>query len=188
MVAAAGNNAPCGVPSVRYPARWPETIAVAAHSNRDARASFSNCGPQLDVAGPGDTVWSLLDASAYQWLSGTSMATPHVSGTVSLMKALDPDLAPDEIKLILQTTAVDLEDPGFDDQTGYGRVDAHAALLQVQAGLADLDGDGVVGVFDFLLLLQGWGACPADPGCAGDIDRDGQVAVNDFLLLLAHWG
>ena len=140
------------------------------------------------MAGPGDTVWSLLDTTAYQWLSGTSMATPHVSGTVNLMKALDPDLAPDEIKLILQATAVDLGDPGFDDQTGFGRIDANAALLEVQAGLADLNGDGAVGVNDFLLLLQRWGACPAGPGCAGDIDRDGQVGVSDFLLLLASWG
>ncbi|MHC4784530.1 MAG: S8 family serine peptidase [Planctomycetota bacterium] len=100
MVAAAGNNASCSTPSVRYPAKWPETIAVAAYNNRDQRASFSNCGPELDVAGPGDTVWSLLDTTAYQWLSGTSMATPHVSGAVNLMKALDPDLAPDEIKFI----------------------------------------------------------------------------------------
>jgi subtilisin family serine protease len=188
MVAAAGNNAPCGTPNVRYPAKWPETIAAAAFNNQDERASFSNCGPELDVAGPGDTVWSLKDTTAYQWLSGTSMATPHVSGTVNLMKALDPGLAPDEIKLILQATAVDLGDPGFDDQSGFGRIDAHAALLQVQARLADLDGDGVVGVLDFLQLLQSWGSCPSGPGCPGDIDRDGQVGVSDFLLLLASWG
>jgi subtilisin family serine protease len=188
MIAAAGNNAPCGTPSVRYPAKWPETIAVAAFNNQDEQASFSNCGPELDVAAPGDTVWSLKDTTTYQFLSGTSMATPHVSGTVNLMKALDPDLAPDEIKRILQTTAVDLEDPGFDDQTGFGRIDAHAALLRVRAGLADLNGDGVVSVNDFLLLLGFWGPCPSGPGCPGDIDGDGRVDVNDFLLLLAHWG
>jgi subtilisin family serine protease len=160
---------------------------VAAFNNRDERAGFSNCGPELDVAGPGDTVWSLKDTTIYQFLSGTSMAAPHVSGTVNLMKTLDPDLTADEIKLILQTTAVDIGDPGFDEETGFGRINAHAALLEVQAGLADLDGDGMVDVDDFLFLLANWGPCPVGPGCPGDIDRDGQVGVNDFLIMLANW-
>jgi len=51
--------------------------------------------------------------------------------------------------------------------------------------LGDLDGDGVVGVTDFLLLLAVWGPCP---GCAEDLDGDGTVGVTDFLLLLAAWG
>ncbi|MHC4827455.1 MAG: agmatine deiminase family protein [Planctomycetota bacterium] len=50
----------------------------------------------------------------------------------------------------------------------------------------DLDGDGIVGVNDFLLLLAGWGPCPPD-NCPADIDGNGQVDVNDFLLLLAAW-
>jgi hypothetical protein len=53
--------------------------------------------------------------------------------------------------------------------------------------LGDLDGDGVVGVSDFLLLLAAWGPCP-DECCLADLDRDGAVGVNDFLLLLAEWG
>jgi agmatine/peptidylarginine deiminase len=50
----------------------------------------------------------------------------------------------------------------------------------------DLDGDGIVGVNDFLLLLAGWGPCPPD-NCPADIDGNGEVNVNDFLLLLAAW-
>jgi hypothetical protein len=53
--------------------------------------------------------------------------------------------------------------------------------------LGDLDGDGAVGVTDFLLLLAGWGACTADC-CLPDLDLDGDVGVADFLILLAHWG
>jgi glucose/arabinose dehydrogenase len=54
---------------------------------------------------------------------------------------------------------------------------------------ADLDGDGTVGINDFLLLLAAWGSCPDPPEeCPADIDGDGAVGVNDFLWLLGAWG
>jgi len=53
---------------------------------------------------------------------------------------------------------------------------------------ADLDGDGTVGVTDFLLLLAAWGACPGGEPCPADLDCDGVVGVTDFLVLLARWG
>ncbi|MHC4421995.1 MAG: agmatine deiminase family protein [Planctomycetota bacterium] len=53
---------------------------------------------------------------------------------------------------------------------------------------ADIDGDGVVGVLDFLALLSAWGPCPAPPAdCPADIDGNGDVDVVDFLALLAAW-
>ncbi len=52
--------------------------------------------------------------------------------------------------------------------------------------LGDLDGDGQVGVVDFLGLLALWGPCP-DP-CIADLDGDGVVGVIDFLMQLAGWG
>jgi hypothetical protein len=52
----------------------------------------------------------------------------------------------------------------------------------------DLDGDGIIGIQDFLLLLGAWGPCPAPPvDCPADLDGDGQVGVTDFLILLANW-
>ena len=53
----------------------------------------------------------------------------------------------------------------------------------------DIDGDGVVGVLDFLLLLAAWGQCPrpCPPLCAADLDGDCYVSVTDFLMLLANW-
>jgi hypothetical protein len=55
--------------------------------------------------------------------------------------------------------------------------------------LGDLDGDGVVGITDFLLLLGAWGPCPDPPEpCPADLDGDGAVGVTDFLILLANWG
>ena len=52
--------------------------------------------------------------------------------------------------------------------------------------LGDIDGDGDVGINDFLLLLSKWGACEA-ACCLADLDMDGQVGVTDFLILLASW-
>jgi hypothetical protein len=55
--------------------------------------------------------------------------------------------------------------------------------------LGDLNGDGVVGINDFLLLLGAWGPCPDPPApCPADLDGDGTVGVLDFLILLANWG
>ena len=55
--------------------------------------------------------------------------------------------------------------------------------------LGDLDGDGIVGINDFLILVAGWGPCadPCPPFCLGDIDENCDVGINDFLLLLANW-
>ncbi len=55
--------------------------------------------------------------------------------------------------------------------------------------LGDLDGDGAVGILDFLALLATWGPCPAPPtDCPADLDGDGMVGINDFLILLGNWG
>ncbi len=54
--------------------------------------------------------------------------------------------------------------------------------------LGDIDGDGIVGIDDFLALLAAWGPCPGSPqGCPADLDNDGFVRITDFLLLLANW-
>ncbi len=53
----------------------------------------------------------------------------------------------------------------------------------------DLDGDGIVGIDDFVALLAAWGPCPKLPNpCPGDLDGDGTVGIEDFLMLLANWG
>ena len=62
--------------------------------------------------------------------------------------------------------------------------------LNCDAGVpGDLDGDGIVGINDFLMLLAAWGLCdqPCPPSCAADLDGDCNVGIIDFLLLLANW-
>jgi hypothetical protein len=68
----------------------------------------------------------------------------------------------------------------------------HRTLVMSWAAPAiegDLDGDGTVGILDFLALLAAWGPCPAacPPACPADLDRDCSVGILDFLTLLANW-
>jgi probable HAF family extracellular repeat protein len=62
-------------------------------------------------------------------------------------------------------------------------------LTPIERAPADLDGDGTVGLLDFLMLLGAWGPCPepCPPACTGDIDCDCTVGIVDFLNLLANW-
>ena len=72
-----------------------------------------------------------------------------------------------------------------------GVVDAAQLLMTVTVGgpAGDLDGDGLVGITDFLILLGAWGPCgaPCPPSCPADLDGDCVVGITDFLILLANW-
>ncbi|MFN7825424.1 MAG: S8 family serine peptidase [Pseudobdellovibrionaceae bacterium] len=90
-----------------YPAKagFSNVIAVAASNSNDQKPSWSNFGKAtVDVAAPGDGIMSTLPKDKYGNLSGTSMATPLVSGLVALIKAQDPSLKPEEIKSLIQAT------------------------------------------------------------------------------------
>ncbi len=108
---AAGDDTSANPYPVMFPAAYPEVIAVGAHDSLGELTSFSNVGPEMDLTAPGKDVLSAnrTDISQYGVCSGTSMATPHVSGTVALMMALDEghNLSTAEIRDILTTTAID---------------------------------------------------------------------------------
>ncbi len=136
-VAAAGNSGPCtDCVSSPWTDRPGKSIVVAATDENDDQASFSSQGPEIDVAAPGVDILSTYngDDSDYETLSGTSMSTPFVSGTAALMLTLDDTLTFDETRSMLKDTAVDLGDPGEDNEYGAGRIDADAATAEAAGG------------------------------------------------------
>ena len=129
VVAAAGNTGG----AVLYPAACDHVLAVAATDRADQRAYFSNLGPQVDLAAPGVDIYSTwyqsgLQASGYFTKSGTSMATPQVAGVAALVWSRWPTWTPDQVAQRLLDTALDLGEPGWDAYTGWGRLDAAAAV------------------------------------------------------------
>jgi subtilisin family serine protease len=131
IVAAAGNDGMEN--SVNYPAKYDETIAVSATDGNNTLASWSSRGPEVDLAAPGVAILSTWNNGYYREGSGTSMATPHVAGTVALVLAMwgatTPSPAiPEEVRMLLHRTADDLNEDGFDNWYGWGLVDAEEAV------------------------------------------------------------
>ena len=187
VVAATGNN---GNSTIAAPARWNETIAVAATDNNDLRASFSNFGAETDLSAPGVSVWSLSSSGGYTFKSGTSMSVPHVTGAAALLWSYAPQLTRDQVRSLLVQSAVDLGAPGTDTLYGAGRLDATAALALVpQPAPEDLNGDGLVDAADLSALLLAWGACvDCDGGCPADFDGNCIVDAADLSRILIAWG
>ncbi len=127
FVAAAGNDGTNNDVTPHYPSNYAldNIISVAATTDTDALASFSNFGAtSVDLGAPGENILSTLHNNSYGSYSGTSMATPHVAGVAGLLLAQDPNLTNNEIKWrILNGT----DNTGLNVLTG-GRLNSHGAL------------------------------------------------------------
>ncbi len=146
---AAGNSAE-NVDSIG-PAGLDKVITVAATDLNDARAPFSNWGKRIDLAAPGMHIMSLrarqtdfrltsidtpykrgtaiLGADRrYYRADGTSFAAPLAAGAASLLWSQNPALTPAQVRRMLEQSARDIDTPGRDQYTGYGLLDAAAAL------------------------------------------------------------
>ena len=184
-IAATGNNRGS---VIAFPARFAGCMAVGATDHNDQWPSFSNWGPQIDVVAPGDDIYSLHRGSNYRTRSGTSMATPHVSGLASLLLSFNSCLSPIEMIEMLHVTSVDLGPPGFDQKFGHGRIDAFAAINEAAALAAgDANCDCELNAFDiepFLLaLFDPQGHAIAYPDCditRADVNGDGNINAFDI--------
>jgi uncharacterized repeat protein (TIGR01451 family) len=151
-VFAAGNPS-AGVGSIGSPGSIPEAITVGATDVDDKVASFSGRGPSFyegeqkpELVAPGVDINSTVPGGGYSGptRSGTSMAAPHVAGLVALMVSADlqdgyRDFNVDELERFMERTAVDLGDPGPDDDYGSGRIDAFDAVRWARSA-GDLQG------------------------------------------------
>jgi len=143
-VVAMGND---GMYQGQFPASYQGVLAVGATNGKDEKVHFSNSGHWISVSAPGfdilstgngSSMWNDVDdyrTTETQWMSGTSMATPFVTGVIGYLLSFDNSLTPYQVKAILETTAVDKGASGFDPDFGWGRVDVHAAADLVKNGV-----------------------------------------------------
>ncbi|HWI46761.1 MAG TPA: S8 family serine peptidase [Rummeliibacillus sp.] len=129
VVAAAGNEAS---DMAVYPAKYEGVISVGSINKEKKLSYYSSYGPSTDVVAPGEDVYSsfydLQKGSTFTKLSGTSMASPVAAGTVALLLSKHPNLKPAEVEYILEKTATDLGEKGFDNRYGSGLINPVAAL------------------------------------------------------------
>lgn len=152
-VIAMGNN---GKTVASYPAALQGILAVGATTMHDTRAAFSNGGTWMSVCAPGESIYSCGNGGSswsnpiapqvkqsYLWLSGTSMATPFITGVIAYLLSINPNLSGYQLKTILENTAdkIDQGSPygqydsrGFSKWYGYGRVNVLKAAEAVQTG------------------------------------------------------
>jgi len=205
LVAATGNESS---QTVLYPAAFPEVIAVGATLRDNSLAPYSNVGPQVTVTAPGgntapyppDGVFStalrrVSTGSGYTWengyefMHGTSMATPHVSGLAALLLSRFGPMSPDAVAALMSDTSMDLGVDGYDHDFGAGLVNAYAALTQStmdRAVFAVKDSDGnwvgesVYGRRDRTFCISN--ASPGKCTLVGflDVDSDHQISPGDF--------
>ncbi|MCL5070066.1 MAG: S8 family peptidase [Actinobacteria bacterium] len=124
LVAAAGN---AGSAKILYPANYSSVIAVSATNQNDSLASFSNYGENIELSAPGVSIKSTFINDGYVTYSGTSMATPHVSGVAALVIAQGIAIGSASVRERLDNTAEDIGPAGKDIYFGFGIVDAEAA-------------------------------------------------------------
>lgn len=126
VVAAAGNSA---TTSPSYPAYYNHVIAVAATDSTNTRASFSNFGSWVDVAAPGVNILSTYPrvgrTDRYAWMSGTSMASPYVSGLAALVWSTDFGTSNQAVRDRIESTT----DPLPDVSVGTGEINAAHAVF-----------------------------------------------------------
>jgi subtilisin family serine protease len=128
VVAAAGNE---DEDSDNFSPAGDGAFTVAAMNYNYKKADFSDYGNCIKVSAPGVEILSTVPGGYEAW-DGTSMAAPVVTGIAAMVRAEDPNLSPNQIGNILDSTAKDIMSKGKDQQSGYGLIDAYNAIKKVK--------------------------------------------------------
>ncbi len=137
-VFAAGNSG-SGKGTVNIPGACPAALAVGATDFSDVIASFSSRGPAVWktgsvikplVSAPGVKILSSMPGGGYGTMSGTSMATPHTSGLLSLIYQAVPGISIEQASALIVKGVKDLGPAGQDNDYGFGRIDAMSTLAK----------------------------------------------------------
>jgi subtilisin family serine protease len=206
IVIAAGND---GVELKNYGlAGLPGVITVGATDHDDHRALFSNWGRAVDIVAPGldilslrarytDTLRDIPGATykaggayvgadkRYYVAGGTSFSAPLVTGVASLLFAKDPTLTAAEVKRMLLNSAKDVEGKGVNQFTGYGLLDARAALAADRTFFITAEVGGVSVVSDPKgALVEVQGTADADAFAGAEVDLGSGEAPTTFKRVL----
>lgn len=136
---AAGNEGSDSA-TINAPASYPESFSVGAVTADDIIANFSSRGPSTwfgsnlvkpEVSAPGVNVRSSMPGGAYGETDGTSMAAPHVAGVSALMLQANPGLTVVQLESVIKQTAKPLGSTTPNNDYGWGRIDAYAAVASV---------------------------------------------------------
>lgn len=184
VVAAAGNFGANAVGT--SPANCLGAIVVGATADGNVMTAYSNWGPMLDVLAPGGAVgsdvWSTVNTGAYTQvgpgygpLNGTSMAAPHVSGIIAMMKERNPNITVEQIRTILKNTGSNMN--------GYRLVNAPRAV----AAVADTRGFPLVGAIGAYYYAHGAAATFGTPTSAEFPLRDGAAGQNFSRNFTIYW-
>ncbi len=132
VVAAAGND---GSLEDFYPASYSGVLSVAATDANDMKSYYSNYGQNVDVAAPGDNIYSTFQPNTYSSASGTSLATPIVSGIAALVCSKFPSYSPLQVAEQIRVNTDDIysKNSAYQYFLGKGRVDAYRALADTNS-------------------------------------------------------
>lgn len=134
VIAAAGN---ANVSTQSYPGAYANVYCVSSVNNSDVKSSFSNYGNWVDIAAPGEGIYSTISAannSTYGFKSGTSMATPLVAGLAAMMLSKAPAMTQTDVLNCISSTAVNIytitgnSTYSTSSQLGAGRIEAFQAM------------------------------------------------------------
>ena len=135
LVAAVGNE---GVKGIAYPAKYEGVIAVSAVDASEQHTSFSNRGPEVDIAAPGVRVYAAWLDDQIVSFSGTSAAAPYVTGTLASLLSSDPGLTITEAIEIILTYSNDAGAPGIDPEFGHGILNIGRIQDRNKGGIRDI--------------------------------------------------
>lgn len=138
IVASAGNDPG---PFLSYPAKLSSVISVGAVDPYKNLAGFSSYGPELDLVAPGQQIYSTYkttEPDVYKEMSGTSMSSPFVAGAAALIKSIQPNLSPDEVKARILTSTDDLGTQGYDTFFGHGLLNVKKALENISSPIINI--------------------------------------------------
>ena len=125
LVAAAGNGYDA---APNYPAYYPEVMSVASFNQAGVISDFSTCNADVEIAAPGEDIWSTFPENTYGVISGTSMATPHVAGAAALLMS-EQNLTAAQTRTKLKSTGVaGLSTGGRKECASYPALNLRAAL------------------------------------------------------------